>query len=811
MHDDTLPPANPAEAAISAAGLRVEQREMPQLVRLVARRLPADPEAVREALCQVRRKGWASAMMAMANRAGEVWARRAEAEAAAATIDEPEPSEARLRAALDAAIRTRLRNAAPRPGAALEAVEAELVDVTGTALSPERHAALARAVAEAHGLDESESARFSRAAAHVEERRRQELRAAEANAREKRREEVKRLRDWERSLVGIEALPGLLGCTEREALRWVAAGLLPVARKLRLPKSGGRERWEFDPAELKPLRAEVAGWREAERAQADSRQGDRSGRAPQRGGTEQGLARAAALAGRGGKVANAAVARAAALDRYAAHFATARAMIRRIVIVTGPTNSGKSHTALDRLARAESGLALAPLRLLAHEFREALAARGVEAALSTGEERILAPGSRHLAATVEMCPFHTPVDVAIIDEAQLLHDRDRGAAWTAALMGVPAREVFVLGAPECVPMVKRIAELCGDEVEEISLQRKGALHASTTPVPLGGLKEGDALVAFSRREVMGLREELVKRGRKVAVVYGALSPEVRRAEAARFRSGEADILVATDAIGMGLNLPIRRVVFSTLKKFDGEERRDLNSQEIKQIGGRAGRYGHHEGGVVAVLAGAGNPEAMRALLDAPHAPPPELRPQVQPDADIIAAVAKEIGTDSLFGVLARIQRAVLRKDDPNYRLAELTQQMAIASAIDGVANLSLLERWTYAMCPVDERDNGITRLARWAVDHGAGRPVMPPLAGRLPAPERASGEELQRAEKVHKRLVAWRWLSLRFEGAYPDRAEAEAETARLDAWIEDVLKQQRRGRVENAPEKARVSSRRKAA
>lgn len=808
MHDDALPPANPAEAAILAAGLRVEQREMPQLIRLVARRLPADAAVVRDLLCQVRRKGWISAMMAMASRAGEVWARRAEAEAAAATIDDPEPSEARLRAALDGAILARLRNAAPRPGAALEAVEAELVDIAGTALSAERHAALARAVAEAHGLDEAETARFSRAAAHVEQRRRQDLRAAEAAAREKRREEVRRLRDWERSLVGIEALPGLLGCSEREALRWVGAGLVPVARKLRGPKSGGRERWEFDPAELKPLRAEISAWREAERM----RQPERGGRAPQRGASEQGLARAAALAGRGGRQANAAVARVAALDRYAAHFATARAMIRRITIVTGPTNSGKSHMALDRLASAESGLALAPLRLLAHEFREALAARGVEAALSTGEERIPVPGSRHLAATVEMCPFHTPVDVAIIDEAQLLHDRDRGAAWTAALMGVPAREVFVLGAPECVPMVKRIAELCGDEVEEVSLQRKGALHASTTPVPLGGLKEGDALVAFSRRDVMGLREELVKRGRKVAVVYGALSPEVRRAEAARFRSGEADILVATDAIGMGLNLPIRRVVFSTLKKFDGEERRDLNSQEVKQIGGRAGRYGHHEGGVVAVLAGAGNPDMMRALLEAPHAPPAELRPQVQPDADIIAAVAKEIGTDSLFGVLARIQRAVLRKDDPNYRLGELTQQMAIASAIDGVANLSLLDRWTYAMCPVDERDNGITRLARWAVDHGAGRPVAPPLAGRLPAPERASGEELQRAEKVHKRLVAWRWLSLRFEGAYPDREEAEAETARLDAWIEDVLRQQRRGKaVENAPERARVTSRRRAA
>ncbi|MDT8267084.1 helicase-related protein, partial [Roseomonas sp. DSM 102946] len=176
---------------------------------------------------------------------------------------------------------------------------------------------------------------------------------------------------------------------------------------------------------------------------------------------------------------------------------------------------------------------------------------------------------------------HNPTDVAVVDEAQLLQDRDRGAAWTAAIMGAPARHVLVLGAPDCVPMVKRIAALCDDPVEEISLQRKSPLNAARAPVNFGDLRPGDALVAFSRRDVLDLRAELVRRGRRVAVVYGALSPEVRRAEAARFRDGEADILVATDAIGMGLNLPIRRVVFSTLRKFDGEQRRDLNTQEVK--------------------------------------------------------------------------------------------------------------------------------------------------------------------------------------------------------------------------------------
>src|SRR4051812_26812611 len=146
-----------------------------------------------------------------------------------------------------------------------------------------------------------------------------------------------------------------------------------------------------------------------------------------------------------------------------------------------------------------------------------------------------------------------------------------------------------------------------------------------------------------------MRAELVRRGRRVAVVYGALSPEVRLAEAARFRNGDADVLVATDAIGMGLNLPIRRVIFSSLRKFDGKGSRDLKAQEVKQIGGRAGRFGKHEEGVVAVLAGAGEPNFIRHMLNAPAEMPEELRPQVQPDAEIIAAVAAEIASDSLFG------------------------------------------------------------------------------------------------------------------------------------------------------------------
>jgi ATP-dependent RNA helicase SUPV3L1/SUV3 len=403
------------------------------------------------------------------------------------------------------------------------------------------------------------------------------------------------------------------------------------------------------------------------------------------------------------------------------------------------------------------------------------------------------PGARHVACTVEMAHTSRTVDVAVIDEAQMLGDPDRGAAWTAAIMGIPAREVIVLGAPDCLPLVRRIAELCDEPMEVVRLERKSPLRVASEAVGLASVSDADAVVAFSRREIFALREQLVAHGRTVAVIYGALGPEVRRAESRRFRDGEAPTLVATDAIGMGLNLPIRRVVFSALVKWDGRQERSLTPAEVRQIGGRAGRYGQHEEGVVAVLAGGGDPARLRSLMGTDPAPPADLRPQVSPDRRIVAAVAEELGTNSLLETLRRIRGAVLRPNDPNYRLADLETQMEIAAVMDG-AELPLLDRWTYALCPIDVRDAGIDRLLRWGLEHAAAERVRVPTAGHLPAPHRADQAALERAEKVAKRLVAWRWLSQHFPDSYADTEFAATERKRLDGFIEAVLQQQAIGR-----------------
>ncbi|WP_249110353.1 helicase-related protein [Neokomagataea anthophila] len=787
MTDDIMPdaPLSPAERALAAAealfgdSLAITPKERPNLLRQASRRLDAEnnlsADALLEALCVVRRKNWASQLMNTARRAGEVWVTKADTQDAVAGVTDPRADADTLRQALNDTLMVRWQEMGDTPRQVLEDVRADLTD-TGLILSARQFDTLSRSIAHAFG---SVDLGFEDDLRLAEERRAREQADIEARAEERRALEMSRLRAWEESLVGFDELPAILHCSRREALRWVAENRLPIAR--RETRNDGIELFFFDPIELKKLRGKLPEWR-----------GKSTGR-PE-------------VLDLGNKAGNAAIARVAALDRFAGHFRTARALKRRITLVTGPTNSGKSYTALNALAAAESGLALAPLRLLAHEFRETLLNRGVPASLATGEERIEVPGARHLAATVEMCPFHKPVDVAVIDEAQMLADPDRGAAWTAAIMGVPARHVFILGAPDCIPLVKRIAELCDDPVDEIHLERKSPLKTGA-PLALSELTTGDALIAFSRREVLDLRAELMAQGRRVAVVYGALSPEVRRAEAARFNEGKADIIIATDAIGMGLNLSIRRVIFSALRKFDGRQTRDLTSQEVKQIGGRAGRYGKHEEGFVCVLAGAGSPNFVRQMLAAPPEPVTELRPLVQPDSDIVRVVAEEIESDSLYGVLTRIKRAVLRPDDPNYRLADMEQSLEIAASLEGVEGLDLSSRWTYAMCPIDERDNGIQRLTGWAADHAAGRPVPPPGTGRLPHPEQASREELERAEKRHKRLVAWRWLALRFPEAYPARENAEINTAILNDWIEQVLRTQSRMRESQKQQRNRGFSR----
>lgn len=477
---------------------------------------------------------------------------------------------------------------------------------------------------------------------------------------------------------------------------------------------------------------------------------------------------------------------ASGLGVYLDSFAAARAMIRRLRLFVGPTNSGKTHAAMDRLAIGETGAYLAPLRLLALEGQEALEARGRPCSLITGEERDVRPGAAHVSSTVEMANTQRVMDVCVIDEIQMIGDPDRGWAWTQAVAGMAASEIVMTGSADAIPYVRRIAEATGEDLEIVEFTRKSPLRTQEERVSMRDIRRGDAVVAFGRRDVMALRAELLRRDHGVAVIYGALSPEVRRAEARRFRDGEADVLVATDAIGMGLNLPIARIVLSTVRKFDGREERELTPSEIRQIGGRAGRFGMHEDGRVAVFEGESVTPVRRALTS-PPVDPVDPRPWISPNTNHVEAIARELGTDSLAKVLRTAGQELLRAHQ-TFRMTDLEQRIQAAAAVDG-ARLSLSDRDTLSRCPIDTRDARQLRMLRiWAVTQGQGGVnAAPGLEDRFTR-EIGTDVELEAAEKAVKDMTAYSWLAYRFPEAYPEMDVCQERRRILNGFIERTLK-----------------------
>lgn len=498
---------------------------------------------------------------------------------------------------------------------------------------------------------------------------------------------------------------------------------------------------------------------------------------------EEAFATAAARAGV--KVRRTLLETASGMGVYLDGFTTARALVRRLRLFVGPTNSGKTHAALDRLAEAETGTYLAPLRLLALEGQEAIETRGRACSLITGEERDIRPGAAFVASTIEMANPSRLYGACVIDEIQMIGDLDRGWAWTQAVAGIAAAEIIMTGSADAIPYVERLAAALGEELEIVEFTRKSPLRVQEEPVSLATIRRGDAVVAFSRREVMALRHALLERGHAAAVIYGALSPEVRRAEARRFREGQADVLIATDAIGMGLNLPISRVVLSVTRKFDGRAERDLNGSEIRQIGGRAGRFGLHEEGRVAVFEGESIHPVRRALTTRP-VPPADPRPWISPATSHVEAIARALGTDSLARVLRTAGQELLRAHQ-TFRMTDLEGRIQAATAVDP-AKLPLAVRDALARCPIDVRDPGQLRLLRqWALNQGRRRPnPAPDVADRFNVPL-GTDVELEAAERAVKDLTAYAWLAYRFPAAYPEMELCQERRQALNAFIERTL------------------------
>ena len=266
----------------------------------------------------------------------------------------------------------------------------------------------------------------------------------------------------------------------------------------------------------------------------------------------------------------------------------AAAMDRAVTALLGPTNTGKTHLAIERMAAHASGMIGFPLRLLAREnYDRVVALKGREAvALVTGEERIVPPRPSYWVSTVEAMPLHRKVDFLAVDEVQLAADRERGHVFTDRILHARgALETLLIGAETIRPLMRRL-------VPGIAFETRPRLSrlSYARPKRLSKLPPRTAVIVFSLRELYDVAARLRRERGGAALVFGALSPRTRNAQVGLYQAGEVDHLVATDAIGMGLNLDIDTVVFTALKKFDGRGPRELAPAEVAQIAGRAGRH-----------------------------------------------------------------------------------------------------------------------------------------------------------------------------------------------------------------------------
>lgn len=481
-------------------------------------------------------------------------------------------------------------------------------------------------------------------------------------------------------------------------------------------------------------------------------------------------------------------------------FPATRALQRKIHLHVGPTNSGKTFHALQRLEQAESGLYAGPLRLLAHEVYSRLNAKGKPCSLITGEERRFPEGPTPTmsSCTVEMVPLNTEVDVAVIDEIQMISDGFRGWAWTQAFLGVKAKEVHICGELRTIPLIQNLCKLMGDELTIHRYERLTPLECMGKSLngKLDKLKKGDCIILFSRVAIHAMKKEVERAtGKRCAVVYGSLPPETRAQQAALFNDpdNEYDYLVASDAVGMGLNLAIRRVIFEALSKFDGKAHANIPISEIKQIAGRAGRYKtaaeaikRKDGLTGEISRSVERNVGLATTLDSvdhallKRAMSTEVEPLktagIFPPSTILQKFAAYFpkGTPLSYIMLRLNEFATL---NPMFALCDFNEQLLIADMIEPF-NLTLQDQLVFIAAPANvkrrEQRPIIEALAAIIANRSATDLLeIPALNIELLDETHTEGKEyLSRLEALHQGITLYLWLSYRFAGVFRSQALA---------------------------------------
>uniref|UniRef100_A0A3B3Z9V6 ATP-dependent RNA helicase SUPV3L1, mitochondrial n=1 Tax=Periophthalmus magnuspinnatus TaxID=409849 RepID=A0A3B3Z9V6_9GOBI len=449
--------------------------------------------------------------------------------------------------------------------------------------------------------------------------------------------------------------------------------------------------------------------------------------------------------------------------RVPANYPEARAIQRKVIFHAGPTNSGKTYHAIQRYLAAKSGVYCGPLKLLAHEIFEKSNDAGVPCDLVTGEERTFVDpegrASGHVACTIEMCSVTTP-EIAVIDEIQMIRDPSRGWAWTRALL-LCAEEIHVCGETAAIDFVRELMYTTGEEVEVHNYKRLTPFSILDQALEsLDNLRPGDCIVCFSKNDIYSISRQVEVRGLECAVIYGSLPP-TKLSQAKKFNDPDdpCKILVATDAIGMGLN--IKRIIFNSLVKPNVNEKGEKHMETIStsqalQIAGRAGRS--------AMTAGL-HPTAEQIEMFAYHLPDATLSNLL----DIFVSLSQ---VDGLY--------FVCNIDDFKF-LADMIQHIP----------LNLRSRYVFCTAPINKKQPFVcTSFLKFARQFSRDEPLTfdwvcrhigwPPLAPK-------NIKDLVHLEAVHDVLDLYLWL-YRFMDMFPDSILIRQIQKDLDEIIQEGVR-----------------------
>uniref|UniRef100_A0A8C5REV4 ATP-dependent RNA helicase SUPV3L1, mitochondrial n=1 Tax=Laticauda laticaudata TaxID=8630 RepID=A0A8C5REV4_LATLA len=473
----------------------------------------------------------------------------------------------------------------------------------------------------------------------------------------------------------------------------------------------------------------------------------------------------------------------------------ARAVERKIVFHAGPTNSGKTYHAIQRYLKAESGVYCGPLKLLAHEIFQKSNDANVACDLITGEERVcIDPEGRaaaHVACTIEMCSVNTPYEVAVIDEIQMIKDPSRGWAWTRALLGLCAKEIHLCGEEAAINLVTELMFTTGEEVEVKRYNRLTPIKILNKPLgSLDNLHPGDCIVCFNKNDIYSVSRQIEFRGLECAVIYGSLPPGTKLTQAKKFNDPDdpCKIMVATDAIGMGLNLSIKRIIFNSLikPKINEKGEKEMNkitTSQALQISGRAGRFSStFKEGEVTTMHG-DDLSLLKKILSEPVDPIEAAG--LHPTAEQIEMFAYHLPGATLSNLIDIF--VSLSQVDGLYFVCNIDNFKFLAKMIQHIP-LHLRARYVFCTAPINQKEPFVcTSLLKFARQFSRNEPVMFDWLCRhitWPLVPPKNIKDLVHLEAVHDVLDLYLWLSYRFMDMFPDAGHVRAIQKELDDIIQ---------------------------